>query len=61
MFGDSSGGVEMFGDELKRLLETLFENDDESTPEGITVLRRHTPLFGLLTGCCTYSYAAYDG
>ncbi len=61
IFIDPLGGIEMFENELKRLLETLFENDDESLPDDITIMRGHTPLFGALTTCCTYSYTGYNG
>ena len=60
MFIDPLGGIEMFESELKRLLETLFDNDDESLPNDITILRGNIPLFGTLTTCCTYSYTGYS-
>jgi len=61
MFIDPLGEVKMFENELNRLLENLFENDDESLPEDITILQGHTPLFSTLTLCCTYSYSSYSG
>ncbi len=60
MFDNSSEGAEMFGNELKELLETLFDDYDESTSEDITVLKSYVSPFGMLTACCTYSYAAYS-
>ncbi len=61
MLGNSSEGAEMFGNELKELLETLFDDYDESIPEDITVLKSYTSPFGMLTGCCRYSYGSYNG
>ena len=49
----------MFGNELERLLETLFEDDNESTPEDITVLNGCIFPMQIFTSCCVYSYAGY--
>lgn len=49
----------MFVNELEELLETLFEHDDESTPEDITILNSYISPFRALRLCCTYSYASY--
>ena len=61
MLGNSSEGAEMLGNELKELLETLFDDDEESTSEDITVLKSYISPFEMLTGCCTYSYGSYNG
>ncbi len=60
VFGNLSEGVEMFGDELERLLIALFEDDDESDSEDVVILRDCTWPLEMLCNCCTYSYAAYD-
>lgn len=57
---DPLGGIEMFENQLERLLETLFADDDESLPDDITILRGSAPLFGALTLCCTYSFSGYS-
>ena len=51
----------MFGTELEKLLETLFEDDDDSTSNDVTVLRDCISPFEILLACCTYNYAAYNG
>ncbi len=59
MFGNAPEGAKMFGNELERLLETLFEDDNESTPEDVTVLNSYILPFKILTACCVYSYTGY--
>jgi len=51
----------MLGIELEKLLETLFEDDDDSTSNDVTVLRDRISPFEVLLACCTYNYASYSG
>jgi len=45
---------------LERLLQSLFEDNDESTPDGVAILRKpRLPLPS--SNCCTHSYANYGG
>ncbi len=60
MFDNRSKGVKMFGNELERLLETLFEDDNESTSEDVTVLNNGIFPLQIFTSCCVYSYAGYN-
>jgi len=54
-------GMKMLGTELEKLLETLFEDDDNSTSNDITILRNRISPFEILLVCCTYNYGAYSG
>ena len=47
------------GNELERLLEKLFE-DDESTPEDVKVFRDIRSA-ETSSNCCTYNYSNYGG
>ena len=50
----------MYGDNLEKLLETMFEGDDELTSDFIVLKKRpHPPR--IFAACCTYSYTGYDG
>ena len=49
----------MFGNELEKLLETLFEDDNESSPEDVTVLNIGIFPLHIFAACCVYSYAGY--
>lgn len=48
------------GKKLEKLLEKLFEDDDESTPEDVVVLRRPIPPIEPF-GCCSNNYSSYGG
>ena len=50
----------MHGDDLEKLLEMLFEDNDELTP-GFLVLNKRPRPSRIFTACCTYSYTGYDG
>ena len=50
----------MFENELERLLETLFEDENESTPEDVTVLNSCIFPLQIFTSCCVYSYGGYS-
>ena len=50
----------MFENELERLLETLFKDDNESIPEDIIVLNSRIFPLQIFTSCCVYSYAGYN-
>ena len=55
------GGKKMiiYGPEkLEKLLESLFADDDELTPEDIVVLNGPTISY-LSPDCCSYSYTGY--
>ena len=60
MFDNRSEGVKMFENELERLLETLFEDENESTPEDVTVLNSCIFPLQIFTSCCVYSYGGYS-
>ncbi len=49
----------MFGNDLEKLLESLFD-DDGSTSEDITVLNMGIRLPEISSSCCTYNYAGYN-
>ena len=50
------------GMKLEKLLEKLFEDDDESmTAEDVVVLERHILPKPFTVSCCTYNYAIYGG
>ncbi len=53
----------MLSDELglEKLLERLFEDDDELTLEDTVVLRGRIRLPETFSTCCTYNYAGYGG
>jgi|GEM_PF-1601433 len=46
---------------LEKLLENLFEDDDESIPEDLAVLRKPIPPIEPFTNCCNYNYGSYGG
>jgi hypothetical protein len=50
----------MYRDNLERLLETMFEGDDELTFDFLVLKKRPRPP-RIFTACCTYSYTGYDG
>ncbi len=45
--------------ELEILLKQLFEDEDGSALEGVTILRESS-LPGLSAECCTYNYTSYS-
>ncbi len=45
---------------LEKLLEKLFEDDDEWTPDDIAVLRKPKRPIRPFTDCCSYSYGGYS-
>jgi len=49
----------MYGDNLEKLLETLFEDNDELDFD-FMVLKKQRPS-RIFSACCTYSYTGYDG
>ncbi len=50
----------MFGNELEKLLEDMFK-DDESDLENIIVLGDCIRPLETLGNCCTHNYASYSG
>ena len=61
MNGERGKKMILYGPEnLEKLLESLFADDDESILEDIVVLGRPVPP-GLRGGCCTSSYTSYGG
>ena len=51
----------MFGNELENLLETLFEDNNESETEDIMILNNSISPLSIFAACCIYSYAGYNG
>jgi len=53
-------GLHYGPENLEKLLESLFADDDESSLEDIVVLRRPVP-FNPSPNCCVNSYTSYGG
>ena len=51
----------MFGNELENLLETLFEDENGSDTEEVTVLITPVSPLEIFSACCIYSYTGYNG
>jgi hypothetical protein len=47
------------GAKLERLLEKLFEDDEESGLEDIVVLKKPIRPLETHSDCCSYNYSAY--
>ena len=59
--GERGNKMILYGPEnLEKLLESLFADDDESILEDIVVLGRPVPL-KFLRGCCHNNYTSYGG
>jgi hypothetical protein len=46
------------GKKLEELLDSLFGDNDESTPEDVTVTKKPIRPPVILTSCCTYNYTS---
>ena len=51
----------MFGNELEKLLETLFVDNNESELEDVIILNNSLSPLEAYSACCIYSYAGYNG
>ena len=49
----------MFEDQLEKVLETLFGDDELALEDAIVLSSRICPL-QMSTNCCTYSYSSYS-